>query len=466
MNRATFKKTVFVGSLWLMPFSVVSAETQPSPSLFGDSSVVTSTTSNVTSSVTSLTGSFNTDIDKMLGNLDLFDGGLSSVFNQFDVGNIESSVLGDNELMQCLVGDMDLDLDLPSGICSLTGIGSDIFGDGMARCAFKDQSTLTSLNNSLRNLCKTPDVSNVFGGDDSVTPDSWNNSTGTYSKPTNYSSGMVRTTTASSTADIGEGTKVKDDNIGTVKLPSGKTLEEAEGKNGGAIARMAKEKPNSSTAKAYRELDVPTLEMKKLAYANNPNPDDEKALDESLFRLPATPLDAIKVENEFAKMQSEFYMDLNELQNYIVKNVRQEYLNIKADTLSEYYKKEKEVFRDFTLNNEEISKKKIALFASIQDKYALIQFNEKGKEGYLPDISEERARMIHVEKRNKYRFNSVLQMNENSLIKGRLAIEKKEWAEAINRTVERAYSASSIFRGDIAKKEIDEMLKAVDSAIR
>ncbi len=414
-------------------------------------SAVSGATSGVAGAVSGVTGSINTSIDKIVGNLDIFDGGLSNTFNSFNVGDWQSSITGDNQLLECLVGEIDLGNLIPSGICSLNGLGS-----GFSSCLFSGEGLASGLSAKLSSLC---DPESLLEGSNPLSKE--------WSAPRSYSSSMTRRTSSMQFGAISDkSSKATPKPLKDILYPSGKTMDYIEDKDGGIISKTARENPNSSTAKAYRELDVATLEMKKLTAQNVKTNDDNEALNESKYSLPPTPLKVMEVENEFASQQSDTYVDLNSLQKYIIKGAREKYAKIKADTLADYYKQEKKVFSEYVKSTDRIAKARLFVKARIEDKYSLLLFNKKGDSGYLPDISEERAKNINPEKRNQYRFNSMLQMNENAVMKGEMAIEKEEWFESIDRTVDRAYSASSLFRGDIAKKEIDDMLKAVDSAIR
>ena len=412
-------------------------------------STVGSTVGGVTSSISGVTSSINGSVNDIIGNLDVFDGGLGETFNQFNVGSIQSKITGDSQLLQCLVGSMDLGLAIPSGICAITGLG------GINQCLYS-ASGASSLTSSLSSLCNP---SSLLGGS---SPAGMGNQA-----VTAYGSQMVRTTSSVPYASIADkSSKTPPKPLAETVYPSGKTVNEVYGDGGGAPATNAKEKPNSPAGKAYKELDVPTIELAILALQSRKDVSTDEALNKTVYTLPQTPMDVMEIENHFATDQSNSYVDLNALQKYIVDEVRKKYATLTADTLSDYYVKEKQSFAEFVLADERIAKARVYVKARIEDKYSIMEFNLKGEPSYLPDISETRAEQIHAEKRNKYRFQAVLQMNEVSLLKGQMAIEKEEWFEAIDRTVDRAYSASSIFRGDIAKKEIDEMLKAVDSAIK
>jgi len=412
-------------------------------------STVGSTVGGVTSSISGITSSINSSVKDIIGNLDLFDGGLGETFNQFNVGNIKSQITGDSQLLQCLVGNLNLGLSVPSGICAISGLG------GIDQCLYT-ASGASSLTSSLSSLCNP---SSLLGGS---SPIGMGNQA-----VTAYGSQMVRTTSAVPYASIPDkSSKTPPKPLADTVYPSGKTVKEVYGDDGGALATNAKEKPNSPAGKAYKELDVPTIELAILALKSKKDVSADEALNETVYTLPRTPMDVMQIENHFATDQTNSYLNLNALQKHIVDEVRKKYATLTADTLSDYYVKEKQAFAEFVKADSNISSARMFVKARIEDKYGIMEFALKGKSSYLPDISETRAEQIHAEKRNKYRFQAVLQMDEVSLLRGRMAIEKEEWFEAIDRTVDRAYSASSIFRGDIAKKEIDEMLKAVDSAIK
>ena len=435
----------------------------------------------------------NGKIDSILGSIGDFDGGIGDIFNDFDIGNI----FGDMGQMKDILGCFGVDpssMDLSSitgdlsGLCSLGNFG-DIGGFDLSKlgCLTGGSGSNSSNKNPLDKISGLQDklgklcgkASSSSGGSTGGTGGSGGSTGGTggsggstggseYVAPTEYSSGMATATTGSTVAGVGVGSDVKDNNVGNAKTPSGDPLSVIDGKDGGIINKVRKEKPNSSTAKAYRDMDKYTLTLQRLVAMNAKKADDEQRLDTRTFGLPATPLDVIQQENDMANLRAGFYVDLRDIQNKIVNAVRAKYQSISTETLSEYYIQEKKVFNEYIKKDfaPELEKIRLGAYKQIEAKWTARLFNMVSDKDYLFDTSNEQLKALPKNLRNKFIVKAMVQMNKETEIKARIALEKAELKEAIDRAIQRAYPASSVFRGDIAKKEIDKLLKAVDTAIQ
>ena len=249
------------------------------------------------------------------------------------------------------------------------------------------------------------------------------------------------------------------------KYKNGKTTKFVLGDNGGVLSRNADANPNGSDATALRENNVKTLTLKEMASKVNL----DGSTDESKILLPTTKLEVLKVQNATAEVIGASVTDLNGLTDRIVEEARKKYATIDAETLDEYYQKEKQAFMDLTKNDEVVS----AYIASVKQKtidgisakYAIKLFKLKKQKGYIFDPSQTTAMRI-TKNKDAFVFNALVQNSLESEIKGQEAIEKRKAIQAIDKAIYNAYPLSSIFRPDIAKKEIDALLKAVDTAIK
>lgn len=433
-----------------------------------DESKTTTTTTTTTTSVSTINGS----VDSILSNIGSFGDGLGGIFDSFGLDGIQNQITGDNELVGCLMQNVDLNslLDQTAGLCSLLSLGNlnggNFLTGGMIGCAAEaaGMDNMADLTRSLSSLCNT---TAILGGGNSgwLNPSGGVIGTTTTTTVTTYSPMMTSTSTAPHFTGIKAGAESID--LSKAKFKNGETIESIYGEGGGIIERETVNNPNGSTAQSNKELDVPTIVLKELAATQVTNGGgDSELVNETIFGLPATQAKVIEEENKKATAYANTDIDLNTFQNHIVEAARAKFLKIEANTLSEYYEKEKKAYSEFLKNDEVVKIVKQVAYAKIEDKYATEMFLQKGEKNYLPDISETRTRRIHPEKQNQYRFTALLQMNKETLLKMNMAEEKERAEEEIDRTIKRAYSESSIFRSDIAKKEIDEMLKAVDTAIK
>jgi len=418
-------------------------------------------------------------IDKTLGDIDKT---LNDYWDKYDIDTlIENSGL-DNELLSCLTDGKSLKdlISKPSltlhidGICgSLGGSGvagvTDFFDSPLVKCSgISKPSSVISAEKYLNDFCGKGSSSSTRWV---LNPESgtWETSLVTTSGETtssNYDSiTVVGVGTVEDTVTGGFNPSGNENELSEKKYRNGKTTQEILGDNGGIVINNAFANPNGSDATALRENRVKTLLLKEMASKINP----DGSTDESNILLPATKLEALKVTNATAEIIGMSITDLNGLTDRIVQEARKKYIEIEADTLDEYYQKEKKAFMDLTKKDEVVS----AYIASVKQKtidgisakYAIKLFKLKKQKGYIFDPSQSTAMRISKNK-DIFIFNSLIQNSIESELKGEEAIEKRKAIQAIDKAIYNAYPLSSIFRPDIAKKEIDALLKAVDTAIK
>ena len=468
-----FKRGVFALSLGV---ALTLSPTQSKA--FDLTSVTGGSASDIVSSVTGGLD-LNGIIDQLLSSLGDFDGGISDIFNDFDIGGITDMIDSANELLGCLGSD-SLDLgsitDNVSGLCSLGGLG-DLGGGSidlsMLSClsgsSGGDTNPLDQINDlsgKLSSMCGNAVGGGSTGG--GSTGGGGLPSGGSFQTPVDYGATMASVSTATEMVGLGVGSKVDGNDIGNAPTPSGDKLSVIDGDDGGVIIKQLEAKPNSSTAKAYRDMDKYTLTLQRLVALNVASSDLSQKLDISKYALPATPLDVKKQEADLVNLTAGFNIDLNALQNAIVDGVRPLYTSINTDTLNDYYVQERKKFQEYVTGDfaKTLETIRLGAYKTIEARYALKLFNMVSDKDYMFDISNQRLSRISPDVRSKFIVKAIIQMNKEVEIKTQMALEKDAIQEAISRTVERAYPASSVFRGDIAKKEIDELLKAVDNAIQ
>jgi len=414
----------------------------------------------------------SSSMDDMLKGIGKMTDGIDKIFGKFDPSSIFSSISGDNHLMGCLAKNIDIGKLLGGasgkmdGLCSMLDIksklGDSAFG-GTTGCL------LGSMGDSFKGLDSLSSICNGSGSG-SGNGNGTGNGTGT-----GTGTGNGNGTTPSSTKELdalavvisdvelegvgGEAKKVKPKK--DRKYKSGLSYEEIRKKDGGLIAKNAKANPSSAEGRMWQTLNVEDQELTDLAHRLI-----SKTATAEDVRLPATPADGDDKEDAVAKIVNELSPDFGVLQDSIAIRVKTKYTTLKANNLIDYYKREKHTFDEFVKNDKELATLKEKAYKAIETKYGQRLFKLKTSKGYLSDTSESRAKEIPLSKRNLFRWNAMQVMNSRAMIKADMAKEKKEFDEALNRTVARAYPISSIFRADICNKEIDEMLKAIDTAIK
>ena len=230
--------------------------------------------------------------------------------------------------------------------------------------------------------------------------------------------------------------------------------------DGGAIAKKAKSKPSSSTGVAYSNIDVPTLFLKQYALKVL-GTDDERALS-----LPKTPADAIESMDGAAMFEASKRINHYDLENKIIKKLTPKFAAISASSIKEYEKKEKQEFDKWRKNDKDLKKAYKTSVASVKMRYSHWFALQNKKPSFIFDVSEEMAKKISLKNQNAFRFSALMQMEEGTQMRAKIAREIQRNKELIDISVQRAYAAASMFRQDIAKKEIDDMLKAIDTSIK
>ena len=418
-------------------------------------------------------------IETTIGDIDKT---INDYWSKYDVDTLVKSAGLDNKLVGCLTDGAnikDLIGSAPSlgfdGMCSSLssssmGVGS-LFDNPLVKCSgIEKPSSLKDAEDLFSSFCgtTTKDVTKwVY--DDST--GGWKteivSSTSMGDTPKFFSPTSVVITSSVSNGVTG-GINLKPDDtkkIENKKYTNGLTNKQVLGDNGGKVLANAFKDPRSSDAQAVRQNNVATLELKEMASKLN----KDGSTDESKIGLPATKLEVVKEANAVAEIVGLSSPDLDGLTDRLIEEARKRFTKIDADTLDEYYIKEKQEYSnmiktDSTVSAEILSVKQKAL-DGISTKYALKLFAYKKNKDYIFDTSEATAQNLN-KGRDEYVFRSMIQNSEIALIKGQEAEEKRKVIAQIDKAIYNAYPLASIFRPDIAKKEIDAILKAVDTAIR
>jgi hypothetical protein len=407
----------------------------------------------------------DTDINSIIEAITSITGSLDEYFSKYNLDSLTNQIGGDSKLFQCMTKGLDLGSILPDtsfdGLCqsfSLADAGLDL-GD-VGECLGIKMPDLK--NSSLGAFCDKSGTATGGKIDDNLIiggainkPTTENPKGVTYSAPVER---LVGSIIADGIPNNTDKKSLKD--IEDRKFPSGKTGKWMYKEGGGVLEREAKKYPSGSTAKALKEFDTPALVLKEIAAATlgTTNIND--------IKLPQTKADAIKASDLVVKIDSYNRLNLEKLSDYIAKEVQEKFKTIEASTLEEYYKKEKEVFLEYVSTNKQLKLLYKYDADTIKNRVADLLLLESTKKTYINDPSQTRADSIVKEQRAKFKYLALIQNVRNTRIKVDAAIEIKDRKQAIDKAVRDAYSKASLWRGDIAKKEIDTMLSAVDQIIK
>lgn len=453
LDKMKILKVIFVGVVFC--FTPVLAErlvygknTSDVQSL-GELSSISGSVDSIIGQISEITGIF----DGMTGGL-LGGGGLS----------------GNNNMLQCIAGGIDLgDMSkLTDGLCSLDGlnIGGSFDIGGIAQCTGVE---IPSINNVLNGLCNNSSGSGATGGIDIPTSGGDYLTGGEYQgdvgelNPDGKTNDSATITVANSvdTEGVTDGTNGnKPKKVQDRRYPSGKTGDDLWHKDGGYFNKRILETPSSSDAKAALDMDIPTLMLKSSAIKNIGNSHEYS------MGLAETPAESMNKEDEVAQFLTSANTDYHAFSDSLAITLRAKFSTIDKDSLAKYYQEEKKKFEESIRDDHNVQSLYNLSAKGVQAEYADILFQESQKENFIFDTSEARVKYLAPESKNPYRFAALHQTIRNTLIKARMGREMKRRKILLDIAVQRAYVSASIFRDDIAMKEIDKMLKAVDQAIR
>jgi len=451
------KKIVIIGGI-----SGIIGTTVANAGLFGN--VDNSKNSSPISSL-----SDNSDIEEIIKLITSINGELDEYFNQLNLDNIANQIGGDSTLFSCMTQGLDLDNILPKtsfdGICrSLNFDKAGIDLSSIAKCTGMKIPSLSD-NGSLSKFCNKDGTSADGSIDSSLKiggainkPTKLNPKGATYSATINAVTGSIEL------GGIPNATaKDKPKKIEERKFPSGKTGDELFKKDGGALSKEAKKYPNGSTANALKEFNKEVLVLKEIALETT------GTTDVSSIKLPATKADAINETDNVAQTIASQRAKYEFITNYIVNKVQQKFKDIDANStnsIEEYYKKEKEAYKNFVENDKTLQILTTLDATALKTMGANLLRLESLRADYINDPSQTRADTIVKEQRAKFKYLSLIQNIRNAQLKTKIAIEISDRNQEIRKVIRQAYSRASLWRGDIAKKEIDTMLSAVDQIIK
>lgn len=417
-----------------------------------------------------ITGS-SSEIDNGIGQVNTAIENISGV----NLNSIIEKTSVDNELISCLAGSTNLTSILGGapridGICGMMGSGlnmGSILGDPVARCLMTGSSKqVTAMQDSLKSFCNG--TYNAGGSN----ADGWGWTSGTGNGNSNtapartYSPvGVVGTAIEVEGANGGVPTTSSEEkDLGEKTFPSGVTGKDLySGADGGKIYENMKGDLNSADAMAVKTNNKNTLILKEMALKMN------GTTDENSIHLPQDKLAVINEENVVANVVALGEVDYFALTDFLVREARKTFTSITANSLDEYYKKELQAYLSMIKNNANVSKE----IASIKEnamravgyRYEMELMKLKKDPNYIFNPSYTVEAITKPEYKDEFKAMSLFQMNEEAAIKSDMAKEKRKVSMQIDKTVQDAYYLASIFRADIAKKEVDEILKAVDRAI-
>jgi len=405
-------------------------------------------------------GTFGTkSIEEMIAELEGYNTVLDTIFGETSIENITNDIAGDSAMMQCVKSGIDFGnnqgLNNLGGLCNLfdlnkMNVGGFNMGDLTKCIGKKDTKGLDGLSQFCNGeSAPSSTKGGIVSSSTTDNPNGWS-----YSTPVENATSSIDYQGIDDSLNEQDTKKTKER-----KFPSGLTGDEIYAKDGGKINKEVSDNPNSATSTAVKEFDKAGLVLRDSALKT------VGSLDPTSKKLPLTKADAMDSEDDMANIIQESTTNFHDLIDQLVTELQKVFKTIEAENLASYYKKEKETFFAFISSNDSLKAHYTAAANAIKSKYSIKKFLATKAETYIDDPSEARASLIMENQRTGFRYAALLQQHENTLDKINLSLELKKHKELIDIAVRQAYVRASLFREDIAKKELDEMLKAVDKLI-
>lgn len=414
------------------------------------------------------------DIDDAIGQV---NDAISEIAG-FDLDAILRGTGADSELMGCLTQNIDLTQilgQIPSvdGLCGLINMDNSLTGildNPVAKCAginITMPQDIQNMKERFESLCSGGSSSDSDGGG-SQGDGGWGSATGNSATSVGgrvYSPvGIVVSDVESGSISGGIPTSESEKSLEAKTYPSGLTVGEVYGgDDGGRLYGNLFNSPDSADAQAIKTNNKSAIILKNMALMLN------ATTNENTVHLPRNQLGVMKDENDVANLISLGEVDYFELENYLIKKAREAFASLDANSLNEYYINEKQAYQEMLTGDAEVKETiatlKETAIRSIGNYYEMKLMQLKKRKDYLPNTSYTVERITKASSRDKFKLKSLLQMNDETIIKSDMAIKKREISIKIDRAIQQAYYKASIFRADIAKKEIDAILNAVDTAI-
>jgi len=304
-------------------------------------------------------------------------------------------------------------------------------------------------------------------------------------------------------------TKVADRKFGVGKngkpAITGKELyDEANGTDGevttgGYIYKELKEDPMGSTAVAINSFDKATLVLKDYVLKATGKSDISK------LKLPKTKAQSIDLIDETVQLSTRLDVDFNEFTDTLTRKLMSV---VSADDTVEAKNKhklmkvavEKGYFdrngKRFTKNRKgqyHIRDLSLAQYRAIEqnltaeyfesnksglaDIYKAVEYEAKAEyaseqllmssdPNYIADPSEARLAYIKDSQKNAFKYAALIQQEKNKKLKYKLAMKVKHKKQLIDLAKNMAQIRAARFRDDIAKAEIEDLLKKVDESVK
>lgn len=264
---------------------------------------------------------------------------------------------------------------------------------------------------------------------------------------------------------------------------TGKDLyDEHDGVAGGMAHYAAHEDPSGAVAKSLESFDKPEMILSDMAYKLG------KDGDASAIQLPATKAKSIDDEDNIAKQQAADYPNFQEISDSIAKILRKGYLEEIGEKVSTpdndctgeiktlaAYKKEEDKLTTYYLldqDGEYMGKGKLNLETIMKQIASYVKADYASKHllltadpAYIIDPSEAMVSRIAKEDKLDFRYAAFVQQEKNKEVKIASALILKKLNEYLEIIKKQARIKASIFRDDLAKCEIEDLLKSVDESI-
>ena len=308
-------------------------------------------------------------------------------------------------------------------------------------------------DNLLKQLCKHPQSGSGSGS--------------SASKKVEYNPVVVEVTNLPELQGVSStsGKVVTDSN--KVVYPSGITQAELYGGNGiGYYAYIAKKDRNNPTAIAYMNNDKSTLILKDIAIKSIAKDAESK------IGLPKNKDEAIKVTNTKAQARYvEPQIDWAQFMDYVEANLSATFAALPVNqntTMAEIRKKEYDAWVKF-VNSKKVQDTYKKQEDMIKTMFGDIMMLQTADKDYVFDPSQARIdsmpRGIGQPSINKYKYNSLIQLTKETMLKGIMGQAIKYKKALIDMALKKAYICSIPFRERIVRKEMEDVLNNVDSLL-
>jgi hypothetical protein len=217
--------------------------------------------------------------------------------------------------------------------------------------------------------------------------------------------------------------------------------------------------------------DKPTMVLKTLAVMTKGTDDINETL------LPATKAQSMDTEDEIVQLQTRMAVNFHQFGDTLTRLLRREFLD-KVEVLNEKGKADDLVSQAYYEAREKNATKSFftskksglaAIYKGIEDEAKARMASEMllmtADPNYIADPSEARAALVKPSQRNAFRYAALIQQEKNKMLKLKYASIIKRKQQMVDLVKQQSYIRASVFRDEIAKFKLEELLKKADESV-